>query len=186
MKARTRLFSRKSKDTSQPQTEPRLSSSSSSAQRQKVSDSMVVSLEYTLTDDQGKVLDSTQGSGEFSYIHGSNMLLPGIQKALKGKHQGDMISLRLLPKEAFGMHDPDAMQEIEQPLFGDTEAFEEGMQFEMQTSSGKRLVTVKHIDETVITVDLNHPLAGKTINVSATVLGVRPASEIELKNQEIF
>ncbi len=114
------------------------------------------------------------------------MLLPSIQKGINGKHAGDLISLRLLPKDGFGMHDPDALQEIEPSLFNDTDDFEEGMQFEMQTEQELRLVTVKHIDETVITVDLNHPLAGKTLLVSATIKRVRPASEIERKNQEIF
>ncbi len=184
MKARTRLFSRKPKETAPSKAKE--APSVNAAQREPIKDGMVVTLEYTISDDQGKVLDSTQGRAEFSYIHGSDMLLPSVQKALEGKHQGDMISVRLLPKDAFGMHDPDAIQEIEPPLFDDTEQFQEGMQFEMKTDQGLRLVTVKHVDETVVTVDLNHPLAGKTINVSATVLGVRPVSEIELKNQEVF
>lgn len=146
----------------------------------------VVSIDYSIADDEGRVHDTTEGRAEFSYIHGSNHLLPGIQNALEGKSVGDSISVRLLPKDAFGMHDPERTQSIEPPLFLDIEEFEEGMQFEIKTDEGMRLVTVKHVDETEITVDLNHPLAGKTLHVTASVKNIRPVSEIEKKNNEVF
>lgn len=156
------------------------------APKAMVGNDTVVSIDYVIADDEGHVQDTTDGRAEFSYIHGSEQLLPGIQKALEGKNEGDSISIRLLPKDAFGMHDPERTQAIEPPLFFDVEEFEEGMQFEMKTEQGLRLVTVKHIDETEITVDLNHPLAGKTLHVSATVKNIRPVSEIEKKNNEVF
>lgn len=152
----------------------------------KVESDCVVSIDYTIADDEGHVHDTTEGRAEFNYIHGSDLLLSGIQNALEGKLVGDSISVRLLPKDAFGMHDPERTQAIEPPLFEDIETFEEGMQFEMKTEEGLRLVTVKHVDETEITVDLNHPLAGKILHVNATVKGIRPASEIEKKNNEVF
>lgn len=175
MKKRKGLFSRPEPEAEKPAT-PKL----------KVTDDCVVSIDYTIADDEGEVLDTTQGRSEYSYIHGHDSLLPGLQRELEGKSEGDVVNVRLLPKDAFGMHDPERVQAIEPPYFDDVSQLEEGMEFEIHTPEGLRLVTVKHVDETEVTVDLNHPLAGKTLHVSATIHKIRQASEIEKKNNEVF
>lgn len=175
MMKRKGLFSRQESPAEKPTT-PKL----------KVANDCVVSIDYTIADDEGNILDTTQGRSEFSYLQGGNQLLPGLQRELEGKSVGDVVSARLLPKDAYGMHDPERIQAIERPYFNDVSEIEEGMEFEIRTEEGLRLVTVKHVDETDVTVDLNHPLAGKTLHVSANIQSVRPASEIEKKNNEVF
>ena len=169
------LFSRSEPTPEQPATP-----------KPKVAKDCVVSIDYTIADDEGNILDTTQGRSDYSYIHGSSQLLPGLQRELEGKSVGDVVSTRLLPKDAYGMHDPERVQAIELPYFTDVSQIEEGMEFEIRTNEGMRLVTVKHIDETEVTVDLNHPLAGKTLHVSANIQNIRPASEIEKKNNEVL
>ncbi|CAG0910677.1 unnamed protein product, partial [Cyprideis torosa] len=110
----------------------------------RVAPGYVVSIDYTIADDEGIIQDSTEGRSQFSYIHGSERLLKGLQKELEGKSEGDVISARLLPKDGFGMHDPERTQSIELPLFLDVDELQEGMQFETDTDDGFRLVTVKH------------------------------------------
>lgn len=142
----------------------------------------VVTLDYAIRDDDGKVLDTTEGHGVMSYVQGSGQMLPKLQEALEGHHSGDKITLRLLPQDAWGARDENKVQVLEKPLFEDVEEIEEGMQFEMMLDAGLRVVTVLDVDDNMISVDLNHPLAGKTLNIAATVVSVRPASPDEIES----
>ncbi len=154
------------------------------AQRHPVERGTVVTLDYTITDDDDQVLDSTEGRGLFSYLHGAGRLLPALEEALAGHTAGDKVMVRLTPRQAYGVHDEQAVQVLEKPLFVGVDELEEGMLFEMETPQGLRAARIIDVDENTVTVDLNHPLAGKALNFTATIVSVRPALPEELAQLE--
>jgi FKBP-type peptidyl-prolyl cis-trans isomerase SlyD len=152
-----------------------------------VQEGHVVTIDYTAFDDEGNVLDTTRDRGVLTYLHGSNMLPAGIQKALEGLHSGDKVSDRILdPAAGFGEYDEETTAEYEAALCLDEEGIVEGKMYEINTRSGLKIVRVLEVDDQVIKVDLNHPLAGKALHLDATIVSVRPATEEELANGRVF
>ncbi len=144
----------------------------------------VVSLAYTVSDETGKELDSTNETGILDYIQGSNHLLLGLQNALEGKSVGDSIKTNLAAKDAYGKHHAELVQPMEKGLFENTE-LKEGSQFEIMAQDGKRLATVITIDGNEVIVDLNHPLAGKNLIIESKIVDIRKATAQEMHNQEV-
>ena len=152
-----------------------------------VQDGHVVTIDYTIFDDEGNVLDTTRDRGVLTYLHGSDMLPPGIQQALEGLHSGDKVSGRIIePEHAFGKYDEKKIAEYESALFIDPEGITEGKLYEINTRGGMKIVRVIEVDEQAVKVDLNHPLAGRTRHLDATIVSVRPATEEELTNGKVF
>ena len=152
-----------------------------------VQDGHVVTIDYTVFDDEGNVLDTTRDRGVLTYLHGSDMLPQGIQKALEGLHSGDKISDRIIaPDAAYGEYDEGKTAEYEAALFVDNEGIVEGKMYEIQTRTGMKIVRVLEVDDQIIKVDLNHPLAGRALHLDATIVSVRPATEEELTNGRVF
>lgn len=148
---------------------------------QTIAPGKLVELDYTITDDKGVLLDSTNDIKPLSYVHGGNQLFKQLQKELEGKSIGSSVKVKLKPEQAYGEHDPNNVMNLEAPLFDATAGIKKGMQFEISTTSGLRLVTVISIDGNEVTVDLNHPLAGKSLQIEATVHSIR---ETELEERE--
>lgn len=171
MRQRKRLFS------SKPVAEP--------APRFTVEKDHVVTIDYTLNDENGTVVDTTEGRGVLSYIHGSNQIPKVFQESMQGHYSGDKVSKTFPPQDTFGEYDQSRIQELEAPLFEDVKKLQKGMQFETMTEAGLRVVTVTDVEENSATVDLNHPLAGKTLTFSATIVSVRPAAPDEIEMNRI-
>lgn len=142
----------------------------------KIADDCFVTLEYTLKDDNQKVLDSSQQMGPLDYIHGYRQLIPGLEKALEGREAGESFSLTVAPKNAYGEIDPRAVFEVNRSQFPPDTVLEIGMEFE---TSGHHVV-ITGIDGDIIRLDANHPLAGKTLHFDIKVIGVRDATPEEL------
>lgn len=141
----------------------------------------VVTIDYNLMDDEGTVVDSTEGRGVLSYIHGSTQIPEAFQQSMQGHYSGDKISRTFSPQEAFGVYDESKTQELESPLFEDVTKLQKGMRFETMTEAGLRVVTIADAEENSATIDLNHPLAGKTLTFAATIVSVRPAAHDEIE-----
>ena len=142
----------------------------------------VVSIEYTLTDDQNEVLDSSEGMGPLEYLHGRNNLIPGLEKELEGKKAGDTLKATIAPADAYGEYQDELVVEVERSQFPDDVEITEGMQFEAGGPDGSRVVTVTEVNDAKITVDANHPLAGETLHFDVKVVAVRDATEDEKEN----
>jgi len=140
----------------------------------------VVSIDYTLTDGTGAELDSSSDTGPLSYLHGHNNIIVGLEKALEGKSEGDSLNVVVKAAEAYGERDEALVVNVPQDRFEGAGKVEAGMQFEAETSEGSRLVTVTKVDAGMVTVDANHPLAGKDLTFDVKVMIIRPASEEEL------
>ncbi len=141
----------------------------------------VVSVNYKLTDDAGKVLDSSDGSKPMVYLHGAGNIIPGLEKALVGKAEGDALKVRIEPAEAYGELIPDGIKTIEKAAFEGVDVVEAGMVFEAKAPDGamQEIVVVK-VDGDAVTIDTNHPLAGVALNFDIKVVSVREATKQEL------
>ncbi|MGF1545902.1 MAG: peptidylprolyl isomerase [Thiotrichales bacterium] len=156
--------------------------------RFKVERDQVVTVDYTIRDEDEPeiVLDSTNGRGLLTYLHGRGQLPTGIEHALENHVPGDKITAVIPARDAFGEPDHNARQSLEKALFFEVEEFEVGMEYELPTGDGLRYARVVDVDENVVTVDLNHPLSGKNLNLSALVVSVRPASEDEIAQGKVL
>lgn len=151
----------------------------------KVADKAVVVIDYVLTDNDGEVIDSSEGAGPLAYLHGAGNIIQGLEEALIGKEAGEQVKASIEPAKGYGERHEDMKQEVPKELFGGVENIEVGMQFQSETDQGPVLVTVVAISEEVITVDGNHPLAGVHLNFDVTIREVREANEEEISHGHV-
>ncbi|MEE4202889.1 MAG: peptidylprolyl isomerase [Halieaceae bacterium] len=145
----------------------------------------VVSIDYTLKNDAGDVLDQSTPENPLAYLHGHNNLIPGLENALAGKAAGDDITASIPPAEAYGAYDENLIQAVPKNLFQGVDQVEPGMQFQAQTGQGMQVVTVREVDDENVTIDANHALAGQTLHFDVTIKDVREASEEELAHGHV-
>ena len=145
----------------------------------------VVTLNYTLRDDQGSVIDSSSGRGPLSYLHGKGNIVPGLEQALAGKAAGDKLDVTVAPAQGYGLRDERLVQIVPRHKFGEVAGLSPGMQVRATGAQGPRLVTVVRVDRDFVTVDGNHPLAGRTLHFSVEVAEVRKATHEEVSHGHV-
>jgi FKBP-type peptidyl-prolyl cis-trans isomerase SlyD len=150
-----------------------------------ITENKAVEIHYTLTNDAGEVVDSSRDVEPLPYIHGTESLVPGLEKELEGKAVGDKIVVTVAPADGYGELNPELTQNIPRELFEFDGDIEVGMRFEADAEHGVELVTVVALDAENITVDANHPLAGQTLNFDVEIMGVREATSEELEHGHI-
>lgn len=151
----------------------------------KVVHNAVVVIDYTLKDNAGEVIDSSEGAGPLAYLHGSGNIVEGLEEALEGKEAGAEVQASIEPTKAYGERHEDMKQDVPKELFGGVENIEAGMQFQSETDQGPVLVTVVEVTDETVTVDGNHPLAGVHLNFDVKVLEVREATAEELEHGHV-
>lgn len=141
----------------------------------------VVSIHYTLTDESGKVLDSSEGAQPLTYLHGHGQIIEGLEKKLTNASVGDAFELTVPAEEGYGEHDPKRIVDVPRDrLDFDVKA---GDVVNAKQPDGRTVpFQVMAVEEGKVTLDGNHPLAGKTLNFSVRVVRVRPASAEELEH----
>ena len=153
----------------------------------KIQKDHVVGLAYELTVD-GNIVDSAPENQPLEYIHGNNMLIPRFEEEVDGKAAGEEFAFTLSPAEGYGEHDPRMRFDIPKESFAVDGVVREdllvvGRVIPMLNSAGQvchaQIIEVKDND---VTVDFNHPMAGKTLNFKGKVVSVREATEEELKH----
>jgi FKBP-type peptidyl-prolyl cis-trans isomerase SlyD len=144
-----------------------------------------VSINYTLTNDKGETLDSSEGGDPLAYIHGVGALISGLETALEGKATGDSLKVSLKPEDAYGMRDDSMVRVVPKEAFGDEVELEVGMVFQSSGGEGPKMIVITEIDGENVTVDGNHPLAGEALNFDVKVVGVRDATTEELEHGHI-
>lgn len=131
-----------------------------------------VKIHYTLTVDD-EVIDSSEGHEPLEYVHGTGEIVPGLENALAGLRAGDKRVVVVAPEQGYGEANPDAVQEIELEAFEDDEGLEVGAIISVETDDGHSFdAIVAEISESTVTLDLNHPLAGKTLHFDVVVVAV--------------
>jgi FKBP-type peptidyl-prolyl cis-trans isomerase SlyD len=140
----------------------------------------VVSIDYTLTDDSNKIIDTSKGSEPLTYIHGTGNLIPGLEKALAGKSAGDAFEVTIPPEEGYGVHDESLLEVLPRSKFTAEQEVQVGMQFYAEGGSEMQVITVVGVDGDRVTIDGNHPLAGRTLGFAIKVVEVRDATPEEV------
>lgn len=146
-----------------------------------IGDNLVVSMHYTLKDDDGNVIDTSEGAEPLTYLHGAGNIIPGLERALVGKTQGDAMDVKVEPAEGYGDMVPELIKVIDKSTFRDVEAIEPGMEFQAQSPDGDmQRIVVRAVEGDEVTIDGNHPLAGMELHFAVEITAVREATQEEV------
>jgi FKBP-type peptidyl-prolyl cis-trans isomerase SlyD len=147
----------------------------------QISTHKVAAIHYTLKNNAGEVLDSSDGRDPLFYLHGNGNLILGMEEGLEGKSKGDKFSLTIAPEKGYGMKDDSLVQRVPRAAFGE-QAVNTGMRF--STNNGG-VVTVTEVGPETVTVDGNHPLAGVELHFAVEVMDVREATPDEISHGHV-
>lgn len=151
----------------------------------QITTNAVVSMHYTLTDEQGETLDSSVGQEPLVFLSGAKNIIDGLDKALQGKSTGEKITVSVSPEEGYGEVHQELIQKVPHENFQGVDDIQVGMQFMAQTPGGQQPVVVIGVEEDGVMLDGNHPLAGKTLNFDVEIMDVREASAEELEHGHV-
>src|SRR5262249_3460622 len=118
-----------------------------------------VTIHYTLRDDAGQVLDTSEGRAPMTYLHGAGNIVPGLEKALEGKQVGDELKVTVTPEEGYGARDEENVRNVPRRRLPEGK-IAPGMRLRLQTDQGHMIVLVTAVKGDYATIDANHPLAG--------------------------
>lgn len=146
----------------------------------------VVTIHYKVSDSASdEVIDSSESGEPMTYLHGAQNIIPGLEQALEGKSVGDELEVTVEPADAYGERSEDRVQQVPIEAFQEMEKIEPGMAVTAQTDQGPINLVVTEVDETTVTVDANHPLAGKMLKFEVKIEAVRDASEEEMEHGHV-
>jgi FKBP-type peptidyl-prolyl cis-trans isomerase SlyD len=148
----------------------------------QISQHKVVTIDYTLTDKDGVVIDTSEGDEPLAFIQGTGGIISGLETALEGHNPGDNLKVTIAPEDAYGERDEDLVQVVKTEIFNNPEQLEVGAQFEARSGDTHRVFTIMEITGNDVKIDGNHPLAGVTLNFDVTVKDVRDATTDELSH----
>ncbi len=151
----------------------------------QIADHAVVSFHYTLTDDHGQVIDSSEGREPLTYLQGSGQIVPGLESAMAGHQAGDKFNVDVKPEEGYGVHHPELVQQVPRAAFQGVADIQPGMQFQGNGPQGVINVTVTKLEGDQVHIDGNHPLAGQTLHFAIEITEVREASAEELAHGHV-
>lgn len=140
-------------------------------------------MNYTLTNDQGEVLDSSEGRDPLSFIQGAGNIIPGLDSEFIGKKIGDNFDVKVAPKDGYGERDDELLKVVPKEHLAGIPNLAIGMPLQARLDDNNvMVVTVTKIDDDSVTLDGNHPLAGVTLNFSVRITDVREATKDELQH----
>lgn len=151
----------------------------------QVAKDKVVAFHYTLTDETGSKIDSSRESEPLAILLGHGALIPGVEAALDGKVIGDQFQVSVAPEDGYGLRDENRTQRVPKKYFQDGERLKVGMVTTLRSQQGVHQVTVIKVGSTVVDIDGNHPLAGKTLNFDIEITEVRDASPEEIAHGHV-
>ena len=145
----------------------------------------VVTFHYTLRDEAGSAMETSRGGDPAAYLHGANNIIPGLETAMTGRVAGDVFSTTVNPENAYGLHNPDAVQRVPIKHLAFKGKLRPGAVVQLSTSDGMRTVTVAKAGRHTADIDTNHPLAGKTLVFDIEVMETRSATAEELAHGHV-
>jgi FKBP-type peptidyl-prolyl cis-trans isomerase SlyD len=146
----------------------------------QISQNSVVAIEYTLTGDDGQVIDTSEGREPLVYLHGHSNIIPGLEKAIEGQEAGAELDVQVPPEEGYGPYREELIQDVPRDAFAGMDKVEPGMSFRAESNAGPMTVLVREVKEDAVTIDGNHALAGKVLNFKVAVKSVREATAEEI------
>lgn len=145
-----------------------------------ISKDKVVQFHYSLSDADKSIEETTRDGLPMAYLHGHQNMINGLERAMEGKTVGDHFEVTLQPQEAYGDFLPNAEQRIPVKHLQGAKKWRPGMVGTVQTEQGQRQVTVVKVGKFMVTVDNNHPLAGKVLSFSIDIVDIREATAEEV------
>jgi len=140
-----------------------------------IQEGSIVSIEYTLTDDTGKVLDTNVGKEPLTFIQGAGQIVKGLEQGLAGLKVGDQKKVKVKPEDGYGMPNEKAFQEVPRELIP-ADAQKAGVMLMSKSQDGRTVpIRVHEVKEKTVVVDFNHPLAGKTLNFDVKIKDIKAA-----------
>lgn len=152
----------------------------------KITTNSVVSLDYTLKNNNGEILDTSNGRAPLVYLHGVGALIPGLEAEIEGMEKGGKKSVTVQPEQAYGLKSDDLLHVVPANGFqGDINELQIGLQVQLDTEQGPAIATISKIENDEVTLDLNHPLAGEVLNFEIEVVEVRTATPDEIAHGHV-
>jgi FKBP-type peptidyl-prolyl cis-trans isomerase SlyD len=146
----------------------------------------VISFNYTLKNDEGTILDSSANKEPLTFLSGSQQIIPKLEEALSGMIIGSKKNIKIAAADAYGEYSEDAIQKIKMDQFPKEANIEVGMTYIANSPDGKQMpFLVSEINEQDVTVDFNHPLAGKDLEFDVELLDVRDATPEEIQHGHV-
>lgn len=150
---------------------------------QTVADNHVVQIHYTLHLGDDEVVDSSRGREPLVYLHGSNNIVPGLERQLAAKAVGETFTAVVPAAEGYGEADASTPQQVSRDNFPEGVELEAGMAFQAEGPDGEDLTLWIHeVQDDQVFVATQHPLAGKDLHFDIEVVGIRAATEDELNH----
>lgn len=147
----------------------------------KIAKDAKVRIDYTLKNQNGDVLDSSEEREPLAFLQGSGQIIPGLEKALEGREAGDSFSVEIEPGEGYGEYDEELIFEVPRDRFQNQDGIEAGMQVQAQLQDGStQILTIQSVGDDQVTLDANHPLAGETLHFDVEVAEVSEPSQEEI------
>lgn len=145
----------------------------------------VVTMNYTLKNEAGEIMDTSEGREPLVYLHGVGALIPGLEGELEGKVASDKLNVVIPPEQGYGSRRDDLLRVVSKDGFQGTEELTTGMRVQLDTEQGPVIAVVSEIKENDVTLDLNHPLADMTLHFDVEVVDVRPATSDEIAHGHV-
>lgn len=147
----------------------------------KIEKDAKVRIDYTLKNDAGEVLDTSDGREPLAFLQGNGQIIPGLESALEGKEAGESFSVSITPEDGYGSYDEELVFDVPKDRFQGQDGIETGMQVQAQLQDGStQVLTVRAIADDQVTLDANHPLAGETLHFDVKIAEVSEATKEEL------
>ena len=146
-----------------------------------VSANRVVTIDYTLKNDAGDILDSSKDDEPMAYLHGADNIVPGLETALEGKLVGDRVQVVVDAKDGYGEREFDTFA-VDRTSFPDDVELTKGMQFVAEGEEGLMPFWIDSVKDDKVHVDPNHPLAGQALHFDVTIVAIRAATAEELEH----
>lgn len=148
----------------------------------------VVALHFTLSDENGEMLDRSEPGEPLEYLHGAGDIIPGLENALEGRHVGEKVRVVIPPAEAYGEYEVSLVEAVSRDQFPGIDDIQPGMKFQTTMDDGAPMlihVTAVDDDNNSVVVDGNHPLAGVTLVFDVEIVSVRAATDTEISHGHV-
>jgi FKBP-type peptidyl-prolyl cis-trans isomerase SlyD len=143
----------------------------------------VIKFNYTLRDEQGNILDSTEKSGALSFLTGSGQIIPKLEEELSVMLIGSKKNIHIDAEDAYGEYESEAIQTVKRTEFPEDMNLEVGQSYYANTPDGGQMpFLIKEIKDGEIIIDFNHPLAGVNLDFDVHLLDVRDATQEEISH----